>query len=110
MDVTNVITFLSKCTFYGEVCKSTCFWPDNAASEDLFSYARTHVAFLIQQRNAITYRVSLNEWTPHNTKYGLFLIVLCKSYEIYTPCLGLDIANKSSNPNQCEICPKDNKK
>ena len=40
------------------------------------------------------YRVSRNEWTPHNTKYGLFVIILCKSYEIFSPWLGLDVANK----------------
>ena len=36
------------------------------------------------------YRVSPNEWTPHNTKYGLFLSVLCKSYKQISHWLGLD--------------------
>ena len=45
------------------------------------------------------YRVSRNEWTPHNTKYSLLLIVLCKSYEIFPPWLGLNHLFATSKPN-----------
>ena len=48
------------------------------------------------------YRVSRNEWTPHNTKYSLLLIVLCKSYEIFPPWLGLNHLFATSKPNQGE--------
>ena len=40
---------------------------------------------------------------PYNTKYDLFLIILCKRYEKISYWVGLGVANKSSKPNQCEI-------
>ena len=46
------------------------------------------------------YKVGQKEWQPYNTKYCLFLIVLCKSYEkISHHWLGLDVANELSIPN-----------
>ena len=49
------------------------------------------------------YRVSPNEWPPYNTKYGPFLIVLCKSFEKISHWLSLDDSFVPSKPNQGEI-------
>ena len=44
------------------------------------------------------YRVAKKEWTPYNTKYGLFLIILCKSYKKISNWLGLDDLFATSKP------------
>ena len=44
------------------------------------------------------YRVAKKEWTPYNTKFGLFLIILCKSYEKISHWLGLDDLFATSKP------------
>ena len=44
------------------------------------------------------YRVTKKEWTPYNTKFGLFLIILCKSYEKISHWLGLDDLFATSKP------------
>ena len=49
------------------------------------------------------YRVRTKYWTPYDTKYGLFLIVLWKNYEKISHCLGLDALFATFKPKKCEI-------